>query len=215
MQKARIRSEIMATKNLLFITADQWRAECLSALKHPVVKTPNLDALAADGVVFRNHFAQCTLCGPSRASLYTGMYLQNHRSVTNGTPLDARHTNIALEFRKLGYDPALAGYTDTTPDPRLYSPGDTVLKTHEGILPGFNRVLAMPSENFPDPWARWLEERGYEVPEDPRDLYYKPVEGYPGVESRGKSYAPAPYSKEESETAFFLRIRSGGVRFPA
>ena len=49
----------MDTKNLLFITADQWRGECLSALKHPTVKTPNLDALAADGVVFRNHFAQC------------------------------------------------------------------------------------------------------------------------------------------------------------
>ena len=51
----------METKNLLFITADQWRGECLSALKHPTVKTPNLDALAADGIVFHNHFAQCTV----------------------------------------------------------------------------------------------------------------------------------------------------------
>lgn len=204
----------MKPKNLLFITADQWRGECLSALKHPTVKTPNLDALAADGVVFRNHFAQCTPCGPSRASLYTGMYLQNHRSVTNGTPLDARHTNIALEFRKLGYDPALVGYTDTTQDPRLYPRDDPVLKTYEGILPGFNRVLAMPSENFPEPWARWLEERGYEVPENPRDLYYEPVEGYPGVGSRGKTYAPAPYSKEESETAFVTDKAEKFIRRP-
>jgi len=75
----------------------------LSALEHPTVKTPHLDALAADGVVFRNHFAQCLPCGPSRASMYTGMYLQNHRSVGNGTPLDARHTNIALEFQ-LSYE---------------------------------------------------------------------------------------------------------------
>jgi len=93
----------MEPKNLLFITADQWRGECLSALEHPTVKTPHLDALAADGVVFRNHFAQCLPCGPSRASMYTGMYLQNHRSVGNGTPLDARHTNIALEFQ-LSYE---------------------------------------------------------------------------------------------------------------
>ena len=34
--------------NILFIIADQWRSECLSALGHPHVKTPNLDALAAD-----------------------------------------------------------------------------------------------------------------------------------------------------------------------
>jgi len=45
----------MEEKNFLFITADQWRAECLSILGHPTVKTPNLDALAADGVLFRNH----------------------------------------------------------------------------------------------------------------------------------------------------------------
>lgn len=192
----------MEPKNFLFITADQWRAECLSVLGHPTVKTPNLDALAADGVLFRNHYAQCIPCGPSRASIFTGMYLQNHRSLENGTPLDARHTNIALEFGKLGYDPTLAGYTDTTPDPRLYPPHDPRLKTYEGILPGFNRVLAMSSENFPESWAQWLEERGYKLPENLRDLYYVSVEGYPGVEERGKTYAPAPYSKEESETAF-------------
>jgi len=204
----------METKNLLFITADQWRGECLSALKHPTVKTPNLDALAADGVVFNNHFAQCIPCGPSRASLYTGMYLQNHRVVENGIPLDARHTNIALEMRKLGYDPALVGYTDTTPDPRLYSPQDPVLRTYEGILPGFNRVLAMSSENFPEPWALWLEERGYEVPKNLRDLYYASVTGYPEVEKRGKTYAPAPYSKEESESAFVTDKAEKFIRRP-
>jgi len=93
------------------------------------------------------------------------------------------------------------GYTDTTPDPRLYPPQDPRLKTYEGILPGFN-CLAMSSENFPESWAQWLTERGYKLPQNLRDLYYKSVEGYPGVEERGKTYAPAPYSKEESETAF-------------
>ena len=76
--------------NVLFITADQWRGDCLSALGHPCLKTPNLDRLAAEGTLFARHYAQATPCGPSRASLYTGMYLQNHRSVVNGAPLDAR-----------------------------------------------------------------------------------------------------------------------------
>ena len=106
--------------NILLVTPDQWRADCLSALGHPTVRTPHLDALAAEGVLFTNHFVQCSPCGPSRASLLTGMYMMNHRSFRNGTPLDARFTNIALEMRAVGYDPALIGYTDTSVDPRVH-----------------------------------------------------------------------------------------------
>ena len=80
-------------KNILFITADQWRAECLSSLGHQV-QTPNLDALAADGVLFKQHYANAVPCGPSRASLHTGMYLQNHRSGTNGTPVSYTHLTL-------------------------------------------------------------------------------------------------------------------------
>ena len=72
--------------NILFITADQWRAECLSILDHPVVDTPNIDALAREGTLFRNHFAQATPCSPSRTSLHTGLYLHNPRVCRNGTP---------------------------------------------------------------------------------------------------------------------------------
>ncbi len=109
---------VPAPLNVLFITADQWRGDCLSSIGHPVVKTPNLDALAAEGVHFTRHYANTAPCGPSRASLHTGLYLQNHRSHANGTPLDARHTNWALEVKALGYDPVLFGYTDTSVDPR-------------------------------------------------------------------------------------------------
>ena len=42
-------------RKVLFISADQWRGECLSALGHPVVKTPHLDALAVDGTLFKQH----------------------------------------------------------------------------------------------------------------------------------------------------------------
>ena len=41
--------------NILFITADQWRGECLGVAGHPVVKTPNVDALAAEGTTFLRH----------------------------------------------------------------------------------------------------------------------------------------------------------------
>src|SRR5690606_39631778 len=95
---------------------------CLSALGHPCVRTPNVDALARRGVLFRRHYASASPCGPSRTSMHTGMYLMNHRSGRNGTPLDARHTNLALEVRKGGFEPTLFGYTDTSVDPRRYAP---------------------------------------------------------------------------------------------
>ncbi|MFT5013793.1 MAG: arylsulfatase A-like enzyme, partial [Dinoroseobacter sp.] len=101
----------MTKMNLLLITADQWRGDCLSAVNHPVVKTPNLDRIAAEGILFTNHYANAVPCGPSRACLHTGMYLHNHRSATNGTPLDSRFTNWAKELRQKGYDPVLFGYT--------------------------------------------------------------------------------------------------------
>lgn len=173
----------------------------MSHLGHPVVRTPALDALAAEGVSFSNHYAQCIPCGPSRASLYTGMYLQNHRSVTNGAPLNARHTNMALECRKLGYDPALIGYTDTTMDPRQYAPNDPFLKTFQRVLPGMTSVLGDTKKAMHSEWFYWLEERGYEVPDDPNDML-APVANYPGADQRGITYAPPAFSKEESDTAF-------------
>ncbi len=111
-------------RNVLFITVDQWRGDSLSCMGHDVVQTPNIDSLAAGGVLFADHWANAAPCGPSRACLLTGMYMQNHRSVLNGSPLDARFTNLALEARQAGYDPVLFGYTDTSVDPRTVPAGD-------------------------------------------------------------------------------------------
>ncbi|MCB1040991.1 MAG: sulfatase-like hydrolase/transferase, partial [Acidimicrobiales bacterium] len=109
----------MPPANVLYITVDQWRGDCLGVAGHPVVRTPTLDSLAARGVRFANHWSVTAPCGPSRASLHTGRYLMNHRSVNNGTPLDHEFDNIARIARRQGYDPTLFGYTDTSVDPRL------------------------------------------------------------------------------------------------
>lgn len=188
-----------APKNVLFITADQWRGDCLSALGHPCLKTPHLDALAADGVLFKAHYGQATPCGPGRASLYTGMYLHNHRSVINGAPLDARHSNVALEARKAGYEPALFGYTDVCPDPRSYPPGDPVLTSYEGLLPGMTPVVLLKGDNLP--WLADLVAKGYQVSLDHHEVF-EPRRDVPGAAERGPTWAPALYRAEDSNTAF-------------
>jgi arylsulfatase A-like enzyme len=181
----------VAGSNILFITVDQWRGECLSSLGHPVVQTPNLDRLAGTGVHFTRHFAQAAPCGPSRASIYTGMYLMNHRAVLNGTPLDARFTNIALETRRHGYRPALFGYTDTSVDPRTVSADDPRLRTYEGVLPGFDPVCHNP-EGDPQPWLQSLSKH-YDIPDDWRQFTDQPAPN---------THHTAQYADAHSEPAF-------------
>jgi len=149
----------MPVRNVLFITLDQWRGDCLSALGHPVVETPTLDALARRGVLFANHWANAAPCGPSRACLYTGTYQHRNRSLLNGTPLDARFTNVALLAREAGYDPVLFGYTDSSVDPRTVPAGDPRLFSYEGVLPGFRAVIEDPWEKGSPAWGRWLAAR--------------------------------------------------------
>ena len=187
--------------NVLLVTADQWRGECLSALDHPVVRTPHLDRLAAEGVLFRNHFTQCAPCGPSRTSLLTGMYAMNHRSLRNGTPLDARFTNIALEMRRLGYDPALIGYTDTSLDPRGRDPNDPAARTYAGTLPGFTQLV--PGSEGDQTWIAELKAKGYAIGAT-REQVCAPVHDYPDADGRGPTYPPAGYRSEDSETAFTI-----------
>ncbi|MGH6957140.1 MAG: alkaline phosphatase family protein [Caulobacteraceae bacterium] len=187
--------------NVLFITADQWRGDCLSALGHPMVRTPNLDALAAEGVLFERHFANTAPCGPSRATLHTGLYLQNHRSGTNGTPLDARHANWALEAAKLGYDPVLFGYTDTSRDPRGEPAGSPWLRTYEGPLPGVRPVCHL--DGRPTPWTDWLRARGYSPPDDPA-LAYGWREAGPDWENGAPEPKPLAFPAEADDTAFLV-----------
>ena len=59
--------------NVLFIIADDL-ADRLACYGDTVAVTPNLDKLAADGVLFANNFCQYPSCGPSRSSMLTGLY---------------------------------------------------------------------------------------------------------------------------------------------
>lgn len=155
--------------NVLFITVDQFRGDCLSALGHPVVRTPHLDRLAERGVLFANHFSQAAPCGPGRACLYTGTYQMTNRVVFNGTPLDDRFDNVARLARRVGYEPALFGYTDQSVDPRtLDDPDDARLRTYEGILPGFDCVLDLTQQRRA--WNAWVSAQGFEVHDDPDEM---------------------------------------------
>ncbi|EJC81803.1 arylsulfatase A family protein [Rhizobium leguminosarum bv. trifolii WSM2297] len=180
--------------NILLITADQWRGDCLSAVGHPSVKTPNVDALAREGTLFRRHYAGAAPCSPARATLYTGLYQMNHRVCRNGSPLDARFDNLALAARRAGYDPTLFGYTDTAPDPRGMHAKDPHLTTYEGVLPGFTARQLLPEHERQ--WLSWLRSRGHANAVS-RDIHI-PV----GARAGEISDAAPAYSSDETQTAF-------------
>jgi arylsulfatase A-like enzyme len=64
--------------NILVLYADDWRHDTLGVAGNPVVKTPTLDRLAAEGVRFTHNCVTTAICGVSRASLYTGQWMSRH-----------------------------------------------------------------------------------------------------------------------------------------
>ncbi len=177
--------------NILFIIIDQLRADCLHGALAEHANLKNLHSLMNEAVTFQNHFSVTSPCGPSRASILTGQYAMNHRSVRNGTPLPYDKPNLATEVRKAGYLPFLYGYSDTSMDPRVFDENDPMLRSYEQAMPGFVEALEMRMEQS-WAWKAYLKRRGYDVPDYP-DIF-KP--------SGDKPDNPAFYKAEDSDTAF-------------
>lgn len=201
--------------NVLLITLDQFRADHLACAGHPHAVTPSLDALAASGVRFTKHFANCTPCAPSRASLLTGLWQMNHRVTDNGAPLRDDLPMLPRSMRDAGYEAALFGYSDTALDPTTLAADDPRRCSYEQPMDGFDPVLIVDDRVVP--WVEWLADLGYELP-DPDDTrsIYRPAE-VDTPPDRGATWAPTRYAAEHSEAAFlttgvldWLRSRAGG-----
>lgn len=95
--------------NFLFFITDQWHPSCLGYAGHPLVRTPNLDALAKSGVNFSRTYTPQPLCMPARASLFTGLMPRGHRVRMNGIPLDMNIPTFTQALLESGYHTHCAG----------------------------------------------------------------------------------------------------------
>ncbi|MEO0346335.1 MAG: sulfatase-like hydrolase/transferase [Pseudomonadota bacterium] len=100
--------------NILIIYVDDLGYGDLASFGHPVIETPHLDALAADGVTLTNYYAPSPLCSPSRAALLTGRhpYRTGIRSwIPGGSGIFLRDEEVTLAelLREVGYATALVG----------------------------------------------------------------------------------------------------------
>lgn len=102
--------------NFLFIFPDQWRGDCLGRLGHPVVETPHLDELAAQGVVFSKAYSACPSCIAARACTATGMTPSTTGRLGYRDRVAWRYENTLMRLlRDSGYQTMAVGKTHFYP----------------------------------------------------------------------------------------------------
>lgn len=147
-------------KNLLFITADQQRFDSLPSYGADFVVAPNIERLAAEGVVFDRCYAASPVCVPCRGTMMTGQFPSAHGAIDNFHWID----RDAVKWSEAA---VAAGYRTTAIGKMHFAPWD--------LMEGFQeRIICEDKRHFyiPDDHARFLESRGLER------LHPKDVPGY-------------------------------------
>lgn len=97
--------------NILFMLTDDQRYDDLGCMGNSIIQTPNLDKLAAEGVIFENTFVTTAICCTSRASILTGQHMRRHGIYDFATPLSsaAMDNTYPVLLRKSGYRTGFLG----------------------------------------------------------------------------------------------------------
>ncbi len=148
-------------RKILFITTDQQRYDSLGCNGGTIARTPVVDGLAANGVVFRRAHPQNVVCMPSRSTMITGQNLSTHGVWMNGVPLPADAPTVAGVLHDSGYRTAIIGKAHF--EPFL----DPFLRFNENRM-GINEDVEGPHRGFDhlefaahgavglNHYARWL-----------------------------------------------------------
>lgn len=205
-------------KNILFIMMDQLRWDCLSCYGHPVIETPNLDALAKRGVRFTNAYVQGSSCGNSRAAYYTGRHVRSNGATWNDWPFHVAEWTLADYLKPAGVETILLGKTHMKPDldgmKRLgIDPASELGKalSNAGFLAGEHDdglhpegPLGRYNNKYPR-YNTWLNEQGFDG-DNGWLQWANAVEDDEGVVRSGFHmkyvHKPARLPKEYSETAY-------------
>jgi arylsulfatase A-like enzyme len=168
--------------NLLVILVDDLRYDEFGAGGHPYMKTPHIDRLAHEGVMFERAFHTTPICSPNRASIVTGQYASRHGVIDNVArdALSQRLPNYHRELQRLGYETAHIGKwhmgNDGTPrpgydkwlsfdghgritDPKLNEDGRYV--QHKGYITDIlnERAVQFVARSRDKPWALFLAHK--------------------------------------------------------
>lgn len=97
--------------NIIFFLSDDQRFDQMGCAGHPIISTPNMDALAKTGTRFENAFVTTSICAASRATILTGLYERTHGYTFGTIPIRKKHSDVSYPvlLRKAGYQTGFIG----------------------------------------------------------------------------------------------------------
>ena len=116
--------------NLLYIHSDQHNPAVTGCYGDPLVQTPHLDGLAAQGVVFDNVYCPSPICVPSRMSMLNGRYPYENEVWTNSHILDSGSPTFAHAMGAVGYNPVLIGRMHSLGPDQLHGYAERLVGDH-------------------------------------------------------------------------------------
>ena len=138
----------MQATNLIFIMSDEHNKRVLGCYGHPMIRTPNLDALAARGTRFTSAYTNCPICVPARASFATGRYVHEHRCWDNAIAYEGRIPAWGHRLMAQGHRATSIGklhYVDSEPGRNGFD--EEILPLH--IVNGVGDLLGLIRDELP------------------------------------------------------------------
>ncbi len=172
--------------NIIFLLTDDQRYDALGCMGNDEIQTPNIDALAEDGLLFTNHYNTTAICMASRATIMTGMYeYKSGCNFQHGPLIQERfEQSYPVLLRNAGYRTGFAGkfgYAVIQPDMKDNS--------------SYHTMDRLPVDQF-DWWRGWPGQGYYETEKNEYMVEY--AEEYPHV-SRALGAAAVDFIRESSE----------------
>jgi len=193
--RAALAAQAAGRPNILLITDDQHNARNLGCYGDTLVRTPNLDKLAARGARFTHAYANNMICAPSRVSMITGQYVHSHGYFGNSGEHPGRPVWMTSYLRQHGYQTAMIGKAHY---------GYKKVAQEFDFIRLCDRIDTPPENPLKNDYFRMLVEKGLE--NDGDDV----LGGELGQNAPARSRLPAELSLEAwtaDSTIEFLRKR--------
>lgn len=155
-------------RNVVLILVDQLRPDFIGPYGSDFVKTPNLDALAAEGTTFDNAITASTVCAPARGAVLTGQFVSGHGAWTNDVPFNKGITYLAERMNDAGYMTAAVGVSDHV------RPTNPLGYRYQCIFDGHNpdgKYMSFLKGTFPEA-KKWAENDGTMHFAYPEEYFY-------------------------------------------
>ena len=156
--------------NIIFIMTDDHASHALSCYGSKINQTPNLDRIAAEGMLFSNSFCTNSICAPCRAVILTGKYSHINGVIDNGKKFDGSQQTFPKLLQEVGYETAMLGKWHLKTDPTGFD--------YWNVLPGqgkyYNpdmkemgqkrKYTGYTTDIITDHALKWLKERTGDKP---------------------------------------------------